>query len=143
MSRTPRCLFCFEKITPVNQRLIVRLLEKRGHRVWVGSDGTRAVQLTGELPFDLVLMDIQMPEMDGLAATVAIRRREAGSGAHLFIVALTAHAIKRDQELCLSSRMDGYLTKPIRPQDLDELLKLRVAARTSSSSPECPKPVVG
>ena len=106
----------------VNQRLVVRLLEKRGHQVVVAATGLEALMLLEKEKFDLVLMDVQMPEMDGLEATLAIREMEKGSGFHQPIVALTAHAMKGDREKCLDAGMDGYLTKPIRPGELDHLL---------------------
>ena len=74
--------------------------------------------------FDLVLMDVQMPEMDGFEATAAIRAREKSTGAHLPIIALTAHALKGDEERCLAAGMDGYLCKPIRIQDLTRILDI-------------------
>jgi CheY-like chemotaxis protein len=111
----------------VNQRLAVRLLEKRGHQVAVAATGIEALKALEKEKFDLVLMDVQMPEMDGLEATVAIRQKEKGSGLHQAIVALTAHAMKGDREKCLAAGMDGYLTKPIRPQELDHLLATYVA----------------
>ena len=80
-------------------------------------------------------MDVQMPEMDGLEATGAIRQREQGSGKHQPIIALTAHAMKGDQEKCLAAGMDGYLTKPIRPQELDQILKKYVDLRAAASEP--------
>jgi PAS domain S-box-containing protein len=107
---------------PVNQRLIVRLLEKRGHRVVLADNGRQALAALEKESFDLVLMDVQMPEMDGFEATSAIRTREKSIGSHQTIIALTAHAMKGDREECLARGMDGYLTKPIRPQDLDEVL---------------------
>jgi signal transduction histidine kinase/CheY-like chemotaxis protein len=107
---------------PVNQRLIVRLLEKRGHRVALADNGRQALAALEKESFDLVLMDVQMPEMDGFEATSAIRTREKSIGSHQTIIALTAHAMKGDREECLARGMDGYLTKPIRPQELDELL---------------------
>jgi CheY-like chemotaxis protein len=106
----------------VNQRLAVRLLEKRGHQVAVAATGIEALKALEKEKFDLVLMDVQMPEMDGLEAAMAIRQKEKGSGFHQPIVALTAHAMKGDREKCLAAGMDGYLTKPIRPQELDHLL---------------------
>jgi CheY-like chemotaxis protein len=106
----------------VNQRLIVRLLEKRGHRVEVAANGQEALTALEKEPFDVVLMDLQMPEMDGYEATAAIRAKEKSNGLHQTIIALTAHAMKGDREKCLSAGMDGYLTKPIRPQELDEVL---------------------
>ena len=113
----------------VNQRLVVRLLEKRGHRVVVAGTGLEALQSLEKEKFDLVLMDVQMPEMDGLEATAAIRERERLKGTHQPIVALTAHAMKGDREKCLAGGMDGYLTKPIRPQELDQLLERYVSGR--------------
>jgi CheY-like chemotaxis protein len=107
---------------PVNQRLATRLLEKRGHRVTVAGNGQEAIDQLAKGPFDLVLMDVQMPLIDGLEATRIIREREKETGMHQPIVALTAHAIKGDQERCLEAGMDGYLSKPIRPEELDAVL---------------------
>jgi len=107
----------------VNQRLVVRLLEKRGHRVVVAANGFEALAALKKETFDLVLMDVQMPDMDGMEATAAIREEEKASGEHQMVIALTAHAMKGDREKCLSAGMDGYLTKPIRPQELDEVLE--------------------
>jgi two-component system, sensor histidine kinase and response regulator len=124
----------------VNQRLIIRMLEKRGHRVKLGSNGQEALQLFETQPFDLVLMDIQMPEMDGLAATAKIRELEhaRGTGRHTPIIALTAHAMKGDQERFLAAGMDGYLSKPIRPNELDELLSSQLGSHARSSAPKEP-----
>lgn len=121
----------------VNQRLAVRLLEKRGHHVVVAGNGAEALAALEKQQFDLVFMDVQMPEMDGLEATAAIREKEKASGRHQAIIALTAHAMKGDREKCLAGGMDGYLTKPIRPQELDEILEEYVARRAGSpQSPE-------
>ena len=117
---------------PVNQRLAVRLLEKRGHRVQVAVNGREALQALDRDEFDLVLMDVQMPEMDGVEATAAIREKEKGSGLHLPIIALTANDMKGDREKYLASGMDGYLAKPIRPLELDELLASQIARRMES-----------
>jgi two-component system sensor histidine kinase/response regulator len=117
----------------VNQRLTVRLLEKRGHRVEVVVNGREALQALDKQRFDLVLMDVQMPEMDGVEATAAIRKKEKGSGWHTPIVALTANAMKGDRERYLASGMDGYLAKPIRPLELDELLESQAARRIEST----------
>lgn len=102
----------------INQKLAIGLLERWGHRVTVANNGNEAVQKSGALPFDLILMDVQMPELDGLDATRQIRAREAGTSKHLPIIAMTAHAMKGDRELCLEAGMDGYLMKPIRAEQL-------------------------
>jgi CheY-like chemotaxis protein len=95
-----------------------RLLEKRGHQVTVAANGREAVAAVEREAFDLVLMDVQMPEMDGFAATAKIRKAEIGTGRHLPIFALTARAMKGDAERCLLAGMDGYLPKPINSADL-------------------------
>ena len=107
---------------PVNQLLATRLLEKRGHRVTVAANGREALAAIEKESYDLVLMDVQMPELDGLEATLAIREREKVQGNRLPVIALTAHAMKGDRERCFEAGMDGYLSKPIRTQELDELL---------------------
>ncbi|MDR3708790.1 MAG: response regulator [Capsulimonadaceae bacterium] len=106
----------------VNQRLAARILEKRGHEVVVANNGLEAVEWVSKDHFDLVLMDVQMPEMDGLEATAAIRNIEKESGVHIPIVALTAHAMKGDRERCLNAGMDFYVSKPIQPQELIEVI---------------------
>ena len=117
----------------VNQRLATRLLEKRGHSVVVAANGRETVTAFERESFDLILMDLQMPEMDGFEATTVIREKEKATGSHLPIVALTAHAMKGDREKCLAGGMDGYLTKPIRPQELDELLESYVDRRKKAA----------
>jgi CheY-like chemotaxis protein len=107
----------------VNLKLAVRMLEKRGHRVTVAGTGREAVDALQAEEFDLVLMDIQMPEMDGFEATAAIRQSERGTGRHQPIVAMTAHAMKGDDQRCVDAGMDGYLAKPIRRPDLYALLE--------------------
>jgi signal transduction histidine kinase/DNA-binding response OmpR family regulator len=116
----------------VNQRLAMRLLEKRGHSVVVAGNGRETFAAFESGGFDLILMDLQMPEMNGFEATAAIRDREREGGNRISIVALTAHAMKGDREKCLAAGMDGYLTKPIRPQELDELLEFYVARQKSA-----------
>jgi PAS domain S-box-containing protein len=108
---------------PVNQLVMQRLLVKRGHRVTVAATGRVAVDALDHEAFDLVLMDVQMPEVDGFEATREIRRKEAGTGRRTPIVALTAHAMSGDRERCLESGMDGYMAKPINPKELDDTLK--------------------
>jgi len=119
----------------VNQRLATRLLEKRGHHVVVAANGREALAALEKDIFDLVLMDMQMPEMDGFEATAAIRQKEKTDGGHLPIVALTAHAMKGDREKCLAAGMDGYLTKPLRPQELEEVLKPYLAGPPAEAEP--------
>jgi PAS domain S-box-containing protein len=102
----------------VNQTLAVRLLEKQGYSVAVVNNGREALDALAEGHFDVVLMDVQMPEMDGLEATAAIRARERLTNTHLPIVAMTAHAMQGDRERCLAAGMDGYVSKPLKPADL-------------------------
>ncbi len=110
---------------PINQMLAVRILEKAGHHVAVADNGEDVLAALGREAFDLVLMDVQMPVIDGYEATALIRQQEKGSGKHLPIVAMTAHAMKGDREKCLDAGMDGYVSKPIRN---DELFAAIVAA---------------
>jgi len=98
------------------------MLERRGHQVVVTTNGKEALAALQKDTYDLVLMDVQMPEMDGLAATRTIRGLEQGTGFHQQIIALTAHAMIGDRERCLEAGMDGYLTKPLSPEELDRLL---------------------
>jgi two-component system, sensor histidine kinase and response regulator len=118
----------------VNQRLAMRLLEKRGHQVTLAGNGLEAVAAVEKTTFDLVLMDLQMPEMDGFEATAALREREKEMGTHLPVIALTAHALKGDEEQCLEAGMDGYLTKPIRPQELDAVLEIHTVRKSGTTS---------
>jgi two-component system, sensor histidine kinase and response regulator len=103
---------------PVNQLLAVRLIEKQGHSVAAVGSGQEALEALQEERFDLVLMDVQMPQMDGFETTCAIRRQECQSGQHLPIIAVTAHAMQGDRERCLLAGMDGYVSKPINTKDL-------------------------
>jgi CheY-like chemotaxis protein len=102
----------------VNQRLAARLLEKRGHQVEIVGCGGDAVTSVQEQPYDVVLMDVEMPEMDGLEATRRIREIEANTGRRTPIIAMTAHAMKGDRERCLAAGMDDYVSKPLRPVEL-------------------------
>ncbi|RDJ93137.1 response regulator, partial [Lacticaseibacillus rhamnosus] len=97
----------------VNQIVMVRLLEKRGAQALVANNGKEALDIHTSAPVDLILMDIQMPEMDGREATRRIREQEKSTGSHVPIMALTAHAMKGDREKCIRAGMDGYLAKPI------------------------------
>ncbi len=102
----------------VNQRLAVGLLEKRGHAVVIAGDGKQALAAVEREPFDLMFMDVQMPEMGGFEATARIRATEKTTGRHLPIIAMTAYAMKGDRERCLASGMDGYVSKPIQAAEL-------------------------
>jgi CheY-like chemotaxis protein/HPt (histidine-containing phosphotransfer) domain-containing protein len=116
----------------VNQRLALRILEKAGHSVRVAGTGKQALQALERDRFDVVLMDVQMPEMGGLEATAAIRQREKEEGGHTPVIALTAHAMKGDRERCLAAGMDGYVAKPIRERELfvalEQVLKTHAPA---------------
>jgi two-component system sensor histidine kinase/response regulator len=106
----------------VNQQVAVGMLERAGHVAIVAENGREVLALLERETFDVVLMDVQMPEMDGLEATAAIRERERASGGHLPIVALTAHAMKGDAERCLAAGMDAYLAKPLQPRELASVI---------------------
>ena len=106
----------------INQKLAVNLLEKQGHSVTVANDGNEAVAAVEDGEFDVVLMDVQMPNMSGLEATAAIRALERGTARHLPIVAMTAHAMKGDEERCLAAGMDGYISKPIQPDHMMDVI---------------------
>ena len=107
----------------VNQRLAVKVLTKRGYHVVVAENGKKAVAAFESEPFDVVLMDVQMPEMDGFEATAVIREKEKETGGHIPIIAMTAHAMKGDRERCLNAGMDEYVSKPIRPQVLVDAIE--------------------
>jgi CheY-like chemotaxis protein len=106
----------------VNQKVAMRLLERAGHSVRVAGSGREAVTAFRSEAFDLILMDVQMPEMDGLEATAAIRAAEAAAGTHVPIIAMTAHAFAEDGERCLAAGMDAFLTKPVRVAQLHEVI---------------------
>jgi CheY-like chemotaxis protein len=107
----------------VNQVLATGVLTMRGHEVTVASTGREALQVLGTQTPDLVLMDVQMPEMDGFEATAAIRQSELRTGKHIPIIAMTAHAMTGDRQRCLNAGMDGYVSKPIRAQDLFSVIE--------------------
>jgi CheY-like chemotaxis protein len=108
---------------PVNQRLAMRLLEKRGHVVSVATTGSEALALLKQTVFDVILMDVQMPDIDGLETTAIIRDREKAAGGRIPIIALTAHSMKGDRERCMSAGMDYYVTKPINAAELIEVVE--------------------
>lgn len=118
----------------VNQLVMTRLLRKRGHQVTVVSDGRSAVDAVSRNDFDVVFMDVQMPVLDGLQATQEIRRAEADTHHRVPIVALTAHAMQGDKQRCLEAGMDGYLTKPINPAELDRVLQNHEAQRPETAA---------
>jgi signal transduction histidine kinase/DNA-binding response OmpR family regulator len=130
---------------PVNQRLAVRLLEKQGHAVTVAETGRTAVatwiQAETGSPFDLILMDVQMPDMDGLEATTTIRSRERRTGRRVPIVAMTAHAMQGDRERCLDAGMDGYLSKPLVTRELwDAVDRVTADRRVPAPGPSATEP---
>jgi two-component system sensor histidine kinase/response regulator len=107
----------------VNQKVGITLLQKMGHVVTIASTGKEAIDLLARQPFDLVLMDLQMPEMDGLEATATIRQLEKSTGKHMPIIAMTAHAMKGDRERCIAAGLDDYIAKPINRQELLDVIR--------------------
>jgi CheY-like chemotaxis protein/HPt (histidine-containing phosphotransfer) domain-containing protein len=137
-SRQPLRILLVED-TFVNQRLATAILEKQGHGVTLASNGRQALERLDQQTFDLVLMDVQMPEMDGFAATEAIRQRERQSGEHLPIIAMTARAMKEDEQRCLEAGMDAYVSKPFRAVQLLEA----IAQLLFDSNPAAAPPSAG
>jgi two-component system sensor histidine kinase/response regulator len=130
----------------VNQTLVVRLLEKRGYSVTVACNGREAMQALESNQFDAVLMDVQMPGMNGFETTAAIRAKEKVTGGHLPIIAMTAHALKGDQERCISAGMDGYVSKPIRTAELFSMIEGLLSNRNAApaiSAPIVSDPIIG
>jgi two-component system sensor histidine kinase/response regulator len=119
----------------VNQRLAIRLLERQGHTVVIAADGHQAVEALAREPFDLVLMDVQMPELDGFEATRAIRRRELETGGHIPIVAMTANVMQGDRERCRDCGMDGYVAKPVHEKELFDEIEAAIGARLEGQLP--------
>jgi CheY-like chemotaxis protein len=124
--------------SPINQRLALALLEKRGHAVTVVGNGAAALQALERRSFDLVLMDLQMPEMDGLEATAQLRRKERDGGGHVPIIAMTAYAMQGDRERCLEVGMDGYVSKPIRAAELYRVIEGLEQARSPEGTAPAP-----
>jgi two-component system, sensor histidine kinase and response regulator len=117
----PKLNILLAEDNPVNRLLAQKLLQKQGHAVILVDNGREALEhweLNQSRQFDIILMDVQMPEMDGLQATAGIRTKQLVTGAHIPIIAVTAHAMKGDRERCLAAGMDGYITKPISPVEL-------------------------
>ncbi len=124
-STVPSLQILLVEDNPVNRKVAVRLLEKQGHTLITANNGREAIEVLNQVQWrvDLILMDVQMPEMDGYQATEAIRELEQSRGSRLPIVAMTAHALDRDRERCLAAGMDAYLTKPIRMDRLLDVLE--------------------
>ena len=120
---------------PANQKLATYVLQDRGHLVEIAGDGQEAIRLTEQNRYDVILMDVQMPGMDGLEATAAIRKREDG-GSRVPIIAMTAHAMKGDRERCLAAGMDGYLSKPIDAHEMIALVE-SLAAEAAAANRRC------
>jgi two-component system, sensor histidine kinase and response regulator len=120
---------------PVNQKVAMTLIARAGHQIDVVFNGREAIESMGEVPYDLIFMDVQMPVMDGYEATAAIRASEAGSGRHVPIIAMTARAMKGDRERCIDAGMDDHMTKPIRPKELAKMI-----ARWSPGTAPCKAP---
>jgi len=108
---------------PINQKLASRLIEKRGHHVVVASNGFEVLAALEKRSFDVIIMDVSMPEMDGVEAATAIREKEKITGAHIPIVAVTAHAMTGDRERFLAAGMDGYVSKPIEAKQLFDVIE--------------------
>jgi CheY-like chemotaxis protein/HPt (histidine-containing phosphotransfer) domain-containing protein len=124
----------------VNQQVAVGMLERAGHTAVVAGNGREALAHLERETFDLVLMDVQMPELDGLETTTAIRERERATGAHIPIVAVTAHALRGDAERCLAAGMDDYLAKPLQPRELRAAIQRVTSRRVPSESEQKPAP---
>jgi CheY-like chemotaxis protein len=122
----------------VNQKVAILMLERWGCRVDVVNNGCEALEVATRVPYDVVLMDLQMPEMDGFEATAAIRRGEAPSGRRVAIIAMTAHAMEGDRDRCILAGMDDYVAKPIRPQALFEAIS-RWGSRAQAQPREAPQ----
>jgi CheY-like chemotaxis protein len=120
----------------VNQRLAASLLERRGHRVTIAANGREALAAFDKQRFDVVLMDVQMPEMGGFDATAAIRKKEEATGGRVPIVAMTAHAMKGDRERCLAAGMDEYVTKPLDSRKLCTLVEALAGAALEPTEPD-------
>ncbi len=119
----------------LNQQLVDHLLRRRGHEVVIARDGRKALEALDLSPFDLMLLDIQMPELDGFQVIEALRHREQIAGGHLPVVALTAHSMRGDRERCLRAGMDDYLPKPIRAAELFAVIDRVRAGRPASEAP--------
>jgi two-component system, sensor histidine kinase and response regulator len=135
LSRQARLHVLVAEDNHVNQLLATRVFEKLGHQVTVVSNGRQALSAVQAGKFDLIAMDVQMPEMDGLETTIAIRAWERTTGTHIPIIAMTAHAMKGDRESCLAAGMDAYTSKPIRIRELEQAIAQLVDSSDSSKAP--------
>ncbi|RMF61735.1 MAG: response regulator, partial [Calditrichaeota bacterium] len=117
----------------INQKVATRMLEKMGHRITVASNGVEGVEKWKKQQFDLIFMDVQMPEMDGFEATAQIRELEKKRGTHVPIIAMTAHAMKGDRERCLAAGMDDYVAKPIKREEVEEVIQRFIHSKESTT----------
>ena len=134
----PKLRFLAAEDNLVNQRLIVRLLESAGHSVTVVGDGLAAVNASQQNSYDVILMDVQMPIMDGHEATRQIRLWEQTTGTHVPIIAMTAHAMKGDREKCLEAGMDDYIAKPLHKQELLQAIYEQTRAQAAARAKRRP-----
>jgi CheY-like chemotaxis protein len=132
-ARRARILLAEDNI--VNQRIVAGILKKKGHDVAIAASGRDALAALERQEFDLVLMDVQMPDINGFEATALIRQRETAAGGRVPIVAMTAHAMKGDRERCLAAGMDAYLRKPLDAKQLLALIDLLQADRKHAAEP--------
>jgi CheY-like chemotaxis protein len=142
LAARPLRILLAEDIRP-SQKLVLRILQRRGHSVEVAETGARAVELVRGEDFDVVLMDVQMPTMDGLEATRHIRRIEDARKARIPVVAMTAHAMPGDQERCLEAGMDAYLAKPIQADELIKMVERMAGRSASGQGPRRARPTQG
>jgi two-component system sensor histidine kinase/response regulator len=139
LRETPECLrILLVEDNPVNSEYALRILSKRGHSVIVAGNGLLALDALEKQEFDMILMDLQMPEMDGFEATAAIRKNEAVTGTHIPIIALTAHAMKGDRDRCLGAGMDAYISKPVKPDELIKMVESSVVGSGTIAGMEDP-----
>ncbi len=138
--RGPALRILLAEDNPVNQQVLSLLLQRGGHQVEVAANGRLALEALERGPFDLVLMDLQMPEMDGLRATRLLRAREKATGGHVPVVAVTANALEGERERCLKAGMDEFLTKPVRSRELQAVIERVLGRRPALSSSPAPAP---
>ena len=139
IARSARLRILVAEDNLVNQRLLSRILEKMGHQVILANDGKAVLRLLTQQQIDLIAMDMQMPNMDGIEATLSIRAMEQGSGRHVPIVAMTANAFDEDRRKCQEAGMDGFVVKPISSQsirqEIERVVALQEAARKPADQP--------